>query len=154
MKTGLMTLSASCIAILVTGCVERRVEYVPSYQGQPTYLGPSYSYSPQTSYQTPPAQVSAASTAAVVPQETRPPGVPPNPVVVTQAPPAPQVEVVPMVPGPEYVWLPGYWSIGVGGRWVWIGGHYAIQPRPHAVWVGGHWARRGHGYIWIGGRWR
>src|SRR5208283_4429256 len=58
------------------------------------------------------------------------PGAPTGPVVAEQAPPPPQAEVVPAVPGPDYVWLPGYWSIGVGGAWVWIGGHYALPPRP------------------------
>jgi hypothetical protein len=82
------------------------------------------------------------------------PGVTIGPAVAEQAPPPTQVEVVPAAPGPEYVWMPGYWSIGVGGSWVWIGGRYAVPPRPHAVWVGGHWARHGRGYVWIGGHWR
>ena len=79
---------------------------------------------------------------------------PPAPVVTDQTPPAPQLEVVPVTPGPEYVWMPGYWSIGVGGGWVWMGGRYGLPPRPHAVWVRGHWGRHGRGYVWIGGRWR
>ena len=77
-----------------------------------------------------------------------------GPAVAEQAPPPPQVEVVPVAPGPDYVWLPGYWSIGVGGSWVWIGGHYGLPPRPHAIGVGGHWGRRGRDYVWIGGHWR
>ena len=76
-----------------------------------------------------------------------------NTVIVAQAPPAPQVEVVPVAPGPAYVWVPGYWSIGVGGGWVWVGGHYGIPPRPHAVWVAGHWGWHGRGYVWVGGHW-
>ena len=83
-----------------------------------------------------------------------PPGATTGPVVTDQTPPPPQVEVVPAMPGPEYVWMPGYWSIGVGGGWVWIGGRYGLPPRPHAVWVRGHWGRHGRGYVWIGGRWR
>jgi len=124
MKTGLLTLAAACLAALATGCVERRVVYVPAYQ-------------PQTAGQTAPAQ----------------PGTPDNAVVVAQAPPPPQVEIVPVAPGPEYVWMPGYWSWG-GGGWVWVGGHHVLRPRPHAVWVRGRWARHGRGYVWIDGRWR
>ena len=82
------------------------------------------------------------------------PGTPTEAVVTDQAPPPQQVEVVPVAPGPEYVWMSGYWSVGVGGGWVWIGGRYAIPPRPHAVGVRGHWGRHGRGYVWIGGRWR
>src|SRR5579859_3320032 len=94
MKTILITLSASCIAALVTGCVERRVEYVPAYQVPPTYQpGPAYTYAPQTAYQSPPAQTPDASAAAVAPQANAPS----NPVVEAQTPPpAPQVEVVPV----------------------------------------------------------
>ena len=58
------------------------------------------------------------------------PGAPTGALVTDQAPPPQQVEVVPVAPGPEYVWMPGYWSVGVGGGWVWIGGRYAIPPRP------------------------
>ena len=82
------------------------------------------------------------------------PGAPTGAVVTDQPPPPAQTEVISVAPGPEYVWMPGYWSVGVGGGWVWIGGRYAIPPRPHAVWVRGHWGRHGRGYVWIGGRWR
>ena|ERR1700690_1560077 len=82
------------------------------------------------------------------------PGAPVGPGVAEQAPPPPQVEVVPVAPDPTYVWVPGYWSIGVGGGWVWIGGHYGVPPRPHAVWVRGYWGRHGRGYVWVGGHWR
>jgi len=121
MKLTWMTIPMVCLGTLATGCVERRVEYVPAPQPQ-------------------------AVTAPTTPPDNAP--------VVAEAPPAPQVEVVPVAPGPEYAWTPGYWSIGVGGRWVWIGGRYVVRPRAHAIWVGGHWARRGRGYVWIGGHWR
>jgi len=39
------------------------------------------------------------------------PVTPPNTVDMAQAPPAPQVEVVPVGPGPDYVWMPGYWYL-------------------------------------------
>ena len=78
---------------------------------------------------------------------------PPGPVVVAPAPPpAPPVEVVTVAPGPDYYWMPGYWSWQ--GRWLWVGGAWALRPRPGAVWIGGHWARHSRGYIWVGGRWR
>ena len=84
----------------------------------------------------------------------RPPAVAAQPgeTVVTEAPPPPQQEVIVAAPGPAYIWVPGYWAWQ--GRWTWVGGCWRIPPRGHGVWVGGHWAHRGHGYVWIGGRWR
>jgi YXWGXW repeat-containing protein len=77
---------------------------------------------------------------------------PPGETVATEAPPAPQAEVVVTAPGPAYIWLPGYWSWH--GGWVWIGGRWSLPPRPAAVWIGGRWVHRGRGFVWIGGRWR
>ncbi len=73
-------------------------------------------------------------------------------VVVPGPPPAVPAEVVPVAPGPTYVWTPGYWAWN--GRWVWVGGCYVARPRPQAVWVRGRWAPHGHGYVWVGGYWR
>jgi len=70
---------------------------------------------------------------------------------VEQAPPPSQPEVVPVTPGPNYYWVPGYWSWN--GTWIWVPGRWAVRPWHGAVWVGGHWARHGRGYIWIGGGW-
>jgi hypothetical protein len=122
-----LAVSSATIALLVSGCAERRVVYVPVYQA------PAVAGQPAT------------------PPSTAPTAPPPT-VVVAQPPPAPQVEVIPVSPGPQFYWVPGYWSWN--GGWVWMTGGWAPRPRPHAVWVGGHWAHRGHGYIWIGGGWR
>ena len=73
-------------------------------------------------------------------------------VIVTATPPPPQVEVVGMAPGPEFVWVPGCWEWH--GHWVWAGGRWAVGPHPHAHWIPGRWARRGHGHVWIHGYWR
>src|SRR5262245_57465782 len=80
-----------------------------------------------------------------------PPGAP-GEVVVTQAPPPLQSEVIVASPGPNYYWVPGNWVWR--DRWVWVGGRWVLRPHPRAVWVSGHWTRRGHGYVWIAGRWR
>ncbi len=60
----------------------------------------------------------------------QPPGVPapaqpaPQPQLFAppadQTPPPPQTEVVPVAPGPDYYWAPGYW--GWDNGWIWIGG--------------------------------
>jgi len=85
-----------------------------------------------------------------VPQPTG--GPPPAETVVAEAPPPPQTEVIVTAPGPEYVWVPGYWAWN--GRWVWIGGRWGSRPHPHAVWVGPRYVRRAHGYVYVHGYWR
>ena len=63
------------------------------------------------------------------------------------------VYVHPAPPSPGYVW--------VDGDWIWQRNHYVyrqgnyLQPRPNrSAYTGGHWQRRGHGWVWISGRWR
>jgi WXXGXW repeat (2 copies) len=149
-------------AALGAGCVEHRVVYVPTYRPAPVYYQtqPAYTYPPQTTYQAQPSvtQQAPAQPAQEAPAASQPappppqPSSPPGQVVVSQPPPAPQVEVVPVAPGPDYAWTPGYWTWN--GGWVWVGGAWALRPRHYAVWVGPHWVRHGHGYVWVGGYWR
>ena len=130
MKTyELLALSGVCVAV-ATGCAERRVEYVPAYQASTVYQNPpGYTYQTQTAYQVP--QSTDAGNAPAAPQ-TAPPPTPPADVVVAQAPPSPQVEVVPVTPGPAYVWAPGYW-VWNNSEWQWQAGHWTIPPRERAV---------------------
>ena len=148
LMVGLVTVGSLALAI---GCVERRVVYVPANPPPPAYA-----------YSTPPAAPPVPATAQ--PGEVQgvsslpPAGVAPTPqpavtVVAPAAPPTAQVEVMPVAPGPEYYWTPGYWGWN-GAVWVWVGGRWAPHPWHGAVWVGGHWARHGHGYVWVGGHWR
>lgn len=71
--------------------------------------------------------------------------------VVTVAPPAPQVEVVGVAPGPGYVWMGGYWG-WVGGRHVWVGGHWG-PGRPGYHWVPHAWVHEGGGWRMHEGHW-
>ena len=43
--------------------------------------------------------------------------------------PAPLVEAMPAAPGPDYEWIPGYWSWG-DGSWIWVYGNW----RPYGIW--------------------
>jgi hypothetical protein len=87
-----------------------------------------------TAYSTPPPSTE-------VPSDDAPP-----------PPPPAQVEVIPVSPGPEYVWVGGFhrWD---GRRYVWIGGHYDRRPALHAHYVRGHWEHRGRVTVWVDGRW-
>lgn len=50
-------------------------------------------------------------------------------------PPAPRVvRVVPRAPGPEYVWVDGYWY-PVGNRYRWHEGYWTRPPYRGARWV-------------------
>jgi len=78
----------------------------------------------------------------------------PAPVVyVDREPPPPNSEVKPEAPGPDRVWIGGYW------RWeqrayVWVPGRYLLRPHPRAAWVAGRWRRHARGWYWTEGRWR
>jgi len=51
------------------------------------------------------------------------------------APPPPRVvRVVPRRPGPQYVWVDGYW-FPERGRYVWHDGYWTRPPFPGAYWV-------------------
>ncbi len=94
----------------------------------------------------PPAAPQSAPAAATAP------GAAPSQVVVNEAPPPPIVEQIYTSPGPDYVWIPGYWNWN--GAWVWVSGRYALPPYRGAVWVGGAWSARGGRWAWSGGHWR
>jgi WXXGXW repeat (2 copies) len=54
------------------------------------------------------------------------------------APPPPRViAVVPPTPGPEYVWIEGYWY-PVGRHYRWHAGYWTLPPYAGAVWVPPH----------------
>jgi hypothetical protein len=65
-----------------------------------------------------------------------------------QTPPQAPEEVIPMAPGADYYWTPGYW--GWNGGWIWIGGGWGL--RGGYGW-GGHygWGSYGRG-AWGGYR--
>jgi hypothetical protein len=69
------------------------------------------------------------------------------------APPPPQPEVVVYSPGPEHVWIPGYYAYD-GRAYVWIGGRWARPPHQHYHnYRAPHWENRGGSYIYIQGYW-
>jgi hypothetical protein len=68
-------------------------------------------------------------------------------------PPPPPRVVIPVSPGPRYVWVGGYYGYR-GNAYVWMPGRYVIPPRPYAVWMPGRWVRGPNGYYWVAGHWR
>ena len=59
-------------------------------------------------------------------------------VYVDRAPPPRRVEVIPARPGPEFVWIEGYWA-WASPEYVWTPGYWERPPRPRAHWVGVLW---------------
>jgi hypothetical protein len=114
------------VLLLATGCAERHTVYVQS-----------------------PAPSPSAAVEEIVFVKVQPPS---GENAITEAPPAPQVEVVGAAPGRDYVWMPGVWQWH--GGWVWVSGRWVIAPRLEAVWVPGHWTHRRQGWTWIHGYWR
>ncbi|HVW11359.1 MAG TPA: YXWGXW repeat-containing protein [Bryobacteraceae bacterium] len=51
------------------------------------------------------------------------------------APPPPRVlRVHPRQPGPDFIWVDGYWY-AEGGRWVWHQGYWTRPPYAGATWI-------------------
>ena len=68
-------------------------------------------------------------------------------------PPPARREMVPVRPGPRYVWVPGYYR-AEGNRYVWRSGAWVIPPGRQHRWVPGHWRNSRRGYYWVEGHWR
>jgi hypothetical protein len=92
---------------------------------------------------------------------SRPPARPvvqtPPPRLVVQAPPpmpAAPAEARTAQPGPNYVWIPGYYDWRPADRtYVWLPGKWIVAPDGQ-TWVPGHWETRRDGSRWVGGHWQ
>lgn len=73
-------------------------------------------------------------------------------VSVTIAPPALPVYAQPLCPGPDYIWMPGYWGYGPFGYY-WIPGTWVLAPEPGLLWTPGYWAFEDGLYVWHAGYW-
>jgi len=76
-----------------------------------------------------------------------------NTIVVTQAPPALQQEVVLAQPTPDHKWLPGYWTWR-NDQYQWVAGHWELPPNSGAVWVAPRWEQQGNAYRFYEGYWQ
>ena len=72
-------------------------------------------------------------------------------------PPPPQREVVVERerPGPDYVWVGGYWG-GSPGHYTWVKGKWDRPPQghPHGHWNAPHWEIHDGHYVQVRGEWR
>jgi hypothetical protein len=97
-----------------------------------------------TSYTTANGQTVTTTTQAPQPAST---------IMVMQAPPALQQEVVVASPGSDYKWVPGYWTWR-DSRYEWMAGHWEIPPHSDSVWTAPHYEpESGGGYRFYEGSW-
>jgi len=73
---------------------------------------------------------------------------------VEAGPPPPPHEVMVASPGPDYVWVGGFWD-GAPGHYRWVGGHWDRPPHGRSRWVSPRWDRDHDGhYHRVEGGWR
>jgi hypothetical protein len=64
------------------------------------------------------------------------------------APPPPRVVVAPVTPGPDFIWVDGYWY-PVGNHYKWHAGYWTRAPYEGAYWVAPHY----EGGLYFSGYW-
>jgi hypothetical protein len=87
---------------------------------------------------------------AAVPMQT-----PSGTIIVQQAPPAMQTEVITAQPTSDHKWVPGYWTYrSESSRYEWVSGHWEIPPTRGSVWIAPRWERTDSGaYRFYEGYW-
>ena len=73
-------------------------------------------------------------------------------VYVAAGPPTPPYEDVVVQPGPEYVWVPGYYAYA-GGSYLWVSGTWRVPPSGYHRWVSAHWEHQNRGWHLVRGHW-
>lgn len=70
------------------------------------------------------------------------------------APPPLPVYVQPAIPGPDYIWTPGYWAWSPDdGDYYWVPGVWVRAPRPGLLWTPGWWGWSDGYYVFHSGYW-
>lgn len=70
-------------------------------------------------------------------------GVPPPPLPIYDQP---------AIPGPGYIWTPGYWAWD-GDEYYWVPGTWILAPFYGALWTPGYWGWDGAFYVFHSGYW-
>jgi len=73
-------------------------------------------------------------------------------VSITLAPPEIPVYAQPEIPGPGYLWTPGYWA-WADQDYYWVPGTWVLAPQPGYLWTPGYWGWANGAYLWHGGYW-
>jgi hypothetical protein len=73
-------------------------------------------------------------------------------IIATEPPPPIPVYDQPPLPGPDYIWEPGYWAFGPDGYY-WVPGTWVLAPEPGLLWTPGFWDWSDGVYLWRAGYW-
>ena len=60
-------------------------------------------------------------------------------ITASTAPPPLPVYMQPPIPGPGFMWIPGYWAWD-GQEFYWVPGYWAMPPAADLLWTPGYWA--------------
>ena len=74
-------------------------------------------------------------------------------VSVNIAPPALPVYEQPAIPGPGYIWTPGYWAYDDVDGYYWVPGTWILPPYTGALWTPGYWGWSDGAYAFHEGYW-
>lgn len=75
-------------------------------------------------------------------------------ISVRLAPPPLPVYAQPPLPGPDYVWTPGYWAWDdLAGAYYWVPGNWMLAPRPGLLWTPPWWGWQDGLYVFHSGYW-
>src|SRR5215831_40266 len=75
-------------------------------------------------------------------------------VSVNIAPPVLPAYVQPAIPGPGYIWMPGYWAWGGDDEgYYWVPGTWVLAPEVGLLWTPGYWGWSDGFYVWNAGYW-
>src|SRR4029077_20255141 len=74
-------------------------------------------------------------------------------ISITVGPPALPVYEQPVIPGPGYIWTPGYWAWSPDdGDYYWVPGTWVEAPEVGLLWTPGYWSAD-EGFVWREGYW-
>ena len=73
-------------------------------------------------------------------------------ISATIAPPILPVYAQPPIPGPGYLWIPGYWAWN-GEEYYWVPGYWSMPPTVGVYWTPPYWAWLNGAYVFYAGYW-
>ena len=75
-------------------------------------------------------------------------------ISINVAPPPLVVYAQPPIPGPGFMWTPGYWGWDEEvGDYYWVPGAWVPAPEPGLLWTPGYWGWSNGVYVWNAGYW-
>ncbi len=75
-------------------------------------------------------------------------------VSINIAPPSLPVYEQPVIPGPGYLWVPGYWAWNPQYEaYYWVAGTWVLPPQVGVLWTPGYWGWAGNAFSWNPGYW-